>query len=72
MQRAARKTAQTPAQLDWRAYALTFYAKNMHTLTAKNQANPAQDAIICDGSETPNSAGQSTPPWQNSNSGFAS
>jgi hypothetical protein len=55
LQRAARGTARTLAQLDWRAYAPTIYGKNMNTLTAKNQPNYAQNAIICDGSERPNS-----------------
>ena len=48
MQRAAHGTAQTLAQLDWRAEALSFDGKNMHTLTAKNQAETAQNAIICE------------------------
>jgi hypothetical protein len=39
LQCAANGTAQTLAQLDWGACAPAFDGKNMHTLTAKNQAN---------------------------------
>src|SRR5580698_8558623 len=53
LQRAADRTAQTLALLDCGAYAPTFDGKNSHTLTAKNQANLEEKAIICDGRDRP-------------------
>ena len=53
LQRAADRTAQTLALLDCGAYAPTFDGKNSHTLTAKNQANLEEKAIICDGRGRP-------------------